>query len=160
MGVNRAIDWRRTLLGLLLASAWLVPPGCGSGHPKTTSVTGSVTYQGQPVGGAQVMFYCKTGRPAEGVTDPAGRFTLTTFRDNDGALAGEHAVVISKPMHAGNVAQKAAIDNPHAPPASPGGARTMPRQAIPARYALPGQSPLRATVTLGGSNDFTFDLTD
>ena len=29
------------------------------------------------------MFECKTGRPAEGITDVEGRFTLTTFAQRD-----------------------------------------------------------------------------
>jgi hypothetical protein len=160
-GLNkRSINWPRTSLAMLLMSAWLVFPGCSSGHPKTISATGIVIYQGQPVEGAQVMFYCKTGRPAEGVTDAADRFTLTTFRENDGALVGEHSVVISKPIHAGSPAEKAAGDNPHASSSDSHGAGTAPRQAIPSRYTLPSQSPLQVTVTLGGSNDYKFDLTD
>ena len=152
---------QRWIATLLLASAWCVVPGCGSGRPQTTRVTGTVTYQGKPVEQANVMFACKTGRPAEAITDAAGRFILTTFREGDGAIGGDHTVVISKYVSVSNAAGKSAISapattivdlrNPQTPP---------PRQAIPARYTSPSESPLRVTVTVGGDNDFTFKLTD
>lgn len=152
---------RRRALALLCASAWIVCPGCGSGHPPTTRVTGTVVYKGKAVGGANVMFECKTGRPAEGITDAEGRFTLTTFGEGDGALSGEHTVIISKYVSTDGPAGRTAVMDPHAAPVGDLRQPTnLPRQVIPARYTSPRQSPLHVTVTPGGDNDFRFDLTD
>ena len=130
--------WRRRALTLLCASAWIVCPGCGSGHPPTIRVTGTVAYKGQAVGGANVMFECKTGRPAEGMTDAEGRFTLTTFAQRDCALSGEHTVIISKYVSTDGPAGQTAVVDPHA--AAVGDLRqpkNLPRQVIPARYTSP-----------------------
>lgn len=65
------------------AAAWLavflalVPaPGCGRRNLAT--VTGTVTYQGQPVPEAFVMFSPTAGPAAGAVTDAAGVYTLLT----------------------------------------------------------------------------------
>jgi hypothetical protein len=36
-----------------------------------------------------------SGRMAFGMTDPEGRFRLTTFKHNDGALAGRYKITVS-----------------------------------------------------------------
>jgi hypothetical protein len=130
----------------LCACGALVVVGCGDGQPKTYPVTGTVTYQGQPVEGAQVMFTPTAGRAAEGTTDSAGKFTLTTLKSGDGALAGAHRVSITK------IVTQASKD-----PDNPYGTST---NALPPRYANPAQSPLQKDVSASGPNDFTFDLTD
>ena len=81
---------RRTIgcLGLWVFGCFVVL-GCGVSHPDTHEVTGEVTYNGQPVDGANVVFTLD-GPLASGVTDAAGKFTLRTFEDGDGAVAGTH----------------------------------------------------------------------
>lgn len=124
-------------------------------------MAGTVTYNGKPVVGANVMFECKTGRPAEAITDAAGRFTLTTFRQADGAIGGNHTVVVSKYAVVSGEGADPATAAPATAASDPRAvSRNPPRQVIPARYTSPSQSPLRVTVTPGGQNDFTFDLTD
>jgi hypothetical protein len=142
----------RRIAVLLFALASCGFLGCGSGHPKTIRVTGTVTHRGKPVEGANVLFECRAGRPAEAITDAAGRFTLTTFRQSDGAIGGEHTVVISKYVSDSGAAP-AAVDDLRDP-------RNHPRQVIPARYTSPSQSPLKVKVNPGEDNDFRFDLTD
>lgn len=114
--------------------------------PQAIPVTGTVTYKGQAVEGAQVMFTPEGGRAAEGTTDAAGKFTLTTFKPGDGALAGTHRVTITK-----------IVTEKSADPGNPYGTST---NALPAKYGNPGQSPLSETVAAGGKNEFTFALTD
>jgi hypothetical protein len=78
--------------------------GCSSDAPKinTVPVTGKVTYKGQPVAGATVAFIPTNpdGRPARGVTDDQGVYTLTTYlgpQDQPaGAEPGEYKVTIEK----------------------------------------------------------------
>lgn len=73
--------------------------GCGSGMPTTYPVHGEVVFaDGSPLKGGRVEFRIE---PEEGKRINArgeiavdGTFKLTTFSPNDGALAGEHEVVI------------------------------------------------------------------
>src|SRR5260221_12521077 len=74
--------------------------GVASGCNRTGlhSVKGTVTLDGQPVEGASVQFILigSEPRPAIGLTDSSGSFTLTTLKSNDGAKAGEYKVVVLK----------------------------------------------------------------
>lgn len=78
--------------------------GCGGDQLETVQVSGIVTCQGKPVPNAQVMFNPQEisgrdasdlGKPAIGLTDEQGRFTLSTYGDEDGVVAGRHAVNVS-----------------------------------------------------------------
>ncbi|HTN76072.1 MAG TPA: carboxypeptidase-like regulatory domain-containing protein [Pirellulaceae bacterium] len=144
MLTRRAWNLRCCLTLSLLGSVALI--GCGSGHPQTTAVTGTVTYGGKPVAGAHVMFTPEGGRPAEATTDAAGKFKLTTFSPGDGALPGKHRVMVSK-----------VVTQPSPDPSkNPYGTS---KNELPARYASP-QSPLQHEVTAKGPNDFQLELTD
>lgn len=121
--------------------------GCGNRNPATQAVTGTVTYQGKPVEGAGVMFMPNVGRPASGETDAQGRFTLRTYKENDGAILGENVVSISKTIPA-----------PHDSTKDPMLQKMI--SVLPIRYASPTTSPLKATVSATGPNDFDFALTD
>src|SRR5690606_5861700 len=60
-------------------------------------VSGKVTYQGQPVSGADITFHHEsTDRSAFGRTNDEGEYKLTTFSSNDGAVEGKHGVTIVK----------------------------------------------------------------
>jgi hypothetical protein len=95
---------------LCLASTCLifVFSGCGgSNEYETTPVSGVVTCKGKPVGNATVNFTPlpdasraagQRGRPALGLTDKDGRFTLTTYSDGDGAIVGKHTVTVGLNM--------------------------------------------------------------
>lgn len=71
--------------------------GCGSNKPKTTPVSGMVTYKGAAVSAGIVRFNPadpKKGRVAEGKLDSSGNFKLSTFHPGDGALPGDYHVTI------------------------------------------------------------------
>lgn len=75
--------------------------GCGGSDrgqlPPTYQVTGVVTYQGEPLADALVQFQrTDATRGAVGKTDANGRYQLSTFGSNDGAVAGPYAIAISK----------------------------------------------------------------
>ena len=72
--------------------------GCGGESlPKRVPVSGSVTYKGKAVEGATVGFLCEGApRMASGITDKDGKFTLTTYEPNDGAIPGKHTVTVTK----------------------------------------------------------------
>jgi hypothetical protein len=82
----------------LIVLASLLISGCAnSDRPKLAKVSGTVTLDKMPVEGAAVMFMpVGGGRPAQGLTDAQGKFTLTTFEDGDGAIIGEHKVTVTK----------------------------------------------------------------
>src|SRR5438876_2881402 len=71
--------------------------GCGSG-PKTYKVDGVVTLDGKPLAGATVAFMpqAQDGHLARGLTDQDGKFQLSTFGTNDGAVRGEYKVTVIK----------------------------------------------------------------
>ena len=144
---------------LLIFVVSILSLGCSnSRHPELRRVKGHVVYQGQPVSDAVVAFYNeKSPRPATGTTDASGDFYLTTFDDNDGALPGEHTVVITK---------TAASETDDSPQLSMDEAMTAPspriktKRLLPAKYASVKTSPLRYTVADDGPNDFSIDLDD
>src|SRR5437868_6979200 len=81
------------LLVLLLSSVLLTSAGCGG--PNLSKVEGVVTLDGAPLPGATVSFMpVGGGRAAAGMTDSAGHFQLSTFRTDDGALAGDYRVIV------------------------------------------------------------------
>jgi hypothetical protein len=70
---------------------------CGSGTDRLYPVSGQVSYRGQPVAEALVVFHPLDGQPGPkplAYTDAQGRFTLTTHQAADGARAGEYAVTV------------------------------------------------------------------
>ena len=116
--------------------------GCGPRRAETYPLTGVVRFAGKPVEAATVSFFPTGGRPANGVTDAAGRFQVRTWSAADGALPGEHVVCISKQV----------------PDPTAGADYLGLRHVLPEQYASPARSPLRATVTANGPNDFAFEL--
>lgn len=84
-----------TLVGLCLVSPALV--GCGNSGPRLTPVEGVVTVDGNPIEGATVLFEPEAGgRPATGVTDAQGKFSLTVLDEGDGAHLGMNRVSVAK----------------------------------------------------------------
>jgi hypothetical protein len=70
--------------------------GCGPGGPSLYKAGGTVTYNGQPVSGANVTFQYEDGNSASGVTDAAGKYTLTYLGNPKGAAVGKCMVSVSK----------------------------------------------------------------
>ncbi|MCG6156417.1 carboxypeptidase-like regulatory domain-containing protein [Rubinisphaera margarita] len=60
-----------------------------------SSVSGTVTLDGQPLEGATVTFIPAEGRSSTGVTDASGNYTLKYSADRDGAVPGQHQVTIT-----------------------------------------------------------------
>src|SRR5262249_6170903 len=81
------------LMALFLSPMLLVSAGCGNAN--LSKVEGVVTLDGAPLSGATVSFMpVGDGRAASGLTDGDGYFRLTTFRTDDGALAGNYKVIV------------------------------------------------------------------
>lgn len=132
---------------VLLAILAGLPSCSGSDRPKTYQAGGKVLYQNQPVQDAEVTFVPAKGPMATGKTDAQGQFQLSTFTPNDGAVAGEHTVLVVK--------KEKYVD-----PKMPVSPYEILRNVLPACYGSLQTSPLKAAVKPEGPNQFTLELID
>ncbi|QEH39010.1 hypothetical protein OJF2_76220 [Aquisphaera giovannonii] len=84
----------------LAAAASFPLSGCGSSsgevNTATLPVKGVVTYKGKPLTSGVINFEPEAaGTEAHGAIGPDGSFTLTSYKDGDGAVAGPHRVAVS-----------------------------------------------------------------
>jgi hypothetical protein len=68
--------------------------GCGDGRPARVPVSGNVTIDGALVTRGNIKFVPENGRPSFGQIGADGRFTLTCYDGNDGAIRGKHRVQV------------------------------------------------------------------
>lgn len=138
---------------LIVVLGCAMVPGCGRsvGGSDAVEVTGTVTYQSNPVEGANVIFQPAAGSSqtmgSQAVTDAKGRFTLSTHvgggKFKPGIAPGQYVVSITKLDTAG-------ISNTLA----------APKDLLPKTYGNPKTSGLTAEVALGRENNFEFVLRD
>ncbi len=127
---------RTSFLAAALAGV-LAAAGCSG--PLVT-VTGRLTYKGQPVPSTYVIFQPEEEgkRASRGITDDDGRFSLTNSKSDVGALRGRHTVYLKYHLTAdeemGKVPPKASKD----------------LKAAIAKYSDPKKSPLHYEVTSNG----------
>jgi hypothetical protein len=143
--------------------------GCEqSNRPATYPVRGTVTYRGKPVAGASVAFLAPGApRLAVGTTDDAGRFSLTTYEQDDGAVLGTHVVTVQKlAMQPGpsydvpdGKIDNAAIERAMQEAALRVEAAEKAGSELPAKYASHNTSELRLEV-VESENDFKIELAD
>lgn len=160
---------RSLVLSLVFLTPCLVGCGGASGRPDLYKVTGTVTFKGAPVEGANVTFSptsAEASRSAAGATDASGKFSLTTFDTNDGAIAGEHLVTIVKVASGGD---SGVITEANAKEMMARNMGTMssgktsevkPELVLPAKYADAKTSGEKRTVSASDANDFKFELTE
>jgi len=160
---------------IFLASCLTVTGCSGSGRPAIAPVRGTVTYKGQPVAGATVVFLCPGApRLAVGKTDERGEYQLTTYESNDGAMIGNHVVTVKKKSTAAETAHTDAGATGEAlqgEALSKAIAQSMressqdakkaekARSLLPVKYAYLKTSDLRKEV-VDGENVINLDLTD
>src|SRR5438105_2993244 len=142
--IARGVVWAFLLA---LASA-----GCSSKN-KPIEVEGIVLLENEPVAEATVLFVPEgdTGQPAHGMTDENGKFQLSTFKENDGALPGSYKVTVRK-----------SVPTPQPPEADPDDARSImahfkaikqskhEKSPLPALYASEKTTPFHYTVPVEG----------
>ncbi len=135
--------------------ACLVMAGCGGTELGTVGVTGTVTYQDQPVAGANVTFASEGNPLAVGTTDEKGVYTLMTV-GKPGAVPGEHKVYISKMESAGGASEPKPEDMVDMTAKA-----KEAKNLIPTKYNNPATSGLTASVGNDASaNVFDFSLKD
>jgi hypothetical protein len=136
-------------VGIFLVTATI---GCGGG-PKLVKASGTVTYKGKPIPGADIiMMSDASSSPSIARTDDQGRFTVTTD-GKPGALVGSYRVAITAARNKKEV--------------SPGAALSMTSEQIaanredliPIKYNNFESSGLTADVGKdAAANDYRFDL--
>lgn len=125
----------------LIAAVFTI--GCGG--PGTVPAGGTITYKGQPVADANIMFTpVGGGEIATGQTDAQGKFSLGVVKPGDGAVPGEYRVSLTP-----KEAERAEGDYSASPP-----------PPFPVQYTTDAGSPLKATVKRGEKNDFPLELKD
>jgi len=138
--------------------------GCGddSGLGKRYSVSGTVTYNGQPVEEGQISFVPvdQTKQLAANGFIQDGHYSLTTVSPQDGALPGEYKVTItSKEADNSQVARTIMEKGGGARQAEVGKATAKAKDRVPAKFQLPETSGLTAKVE-EHSNTIDFPLKD
>jgi hypothetical protein len=83
------------LIGTFSVLAFIFLAGCNDGRPARVPVSGQVLIDGQPLKYGQIQFIPDNARLSGGRLDAEGRFTLSCFEKNDGAVLGLHRVTIT-----------------------------------------------------------------
>jgi hypothetical protein len=78
---------------ILLVASLLA--GCGPDRPDLVEVSGQVVIDGQLLSIGNIKFVPNGGRASWGKIDENGRFSLSCYETNDGALPGRHRVQVS-----------------------------------------------------------------
>lgn len=145
-----------TLLGCCLLSLPLA--GCGGEDNGTlVPVSGTVTYNGSPLTKGEIQFIpaqASGARGAQGAIGEDGRYALSSYGLNDGAHPGKYNVTIiargeDLPIPKKKKGQMMEED-------MQGSGKLL----IPKKYGVAKDSGLSADVTVGGINEFKFDLKD
>ena len=86
---------RPCLTPLLALASGLLAWGCGgdSGELPTVRVSGSLTVEGKPVPQGTVHFQPEKGPAATGIVHD-GKFTLFTYKEGDGVVAGKNRISV------------------------------------------------------------------
>lgn len=130
----------------LAVAALLFLTGCG---PQSSSISGKVTYQGQPVTGGSITLLPvgasgaeSSGKPAAANVQADGTFTMAPGSDAGGASPGQNRVVYSAPVTE-----------------LPAGVELQPGQSPPAS-PFAGLRPTNETVEVkAGKNSLEIELT-
>ena len=130
------------------------------------TVSGTVTYNGQPVEGASVQFVKVGGsRSSRATTDAEGRYKLGTYEDGDGAPAGEYVVIVTKREKSTETEDDIDDDQPGAEMSEEMERKQAeipePKSLLPAKYGNHSTTPFqKMSVTAEGPNEFELKLED
>lgn len=141
----------------------------GCGIPNLGQVSGTVTYDGEPLDGATVSFMPEdsTGVFAVATTDEQGRYVLAAPIKKgmiQGALAGKYRVTISKkgvkpdPDEVLFEQKKITYDELQTRMGRKGESAAETFDMIPSRYGNADSSGIQVEVIAKIQNEFNFDL--
>jgi hypothetical protein len=135
------------LLVLLLAIS-----GCGRSRPPGGTVTGTVTYKGEPVPAGQVSFIAVDGKSAMAHLDEEGNYEATDVP------LGKVSVTVTTPPPAAGI-ENAAKNAPKGKRFGVGNPIVAPGKivSVPGKYSDPAKSGYSTTVT-EGTQTFNIDL--
>jgi hypothetical protein len=166
----RIMPIKRHCIPAICAIVLLAPCGCGGGGPERpdlAAVSGTVVYDGQPLAGAEVAFWAdKAPKASIGVTNSEGKFQLTMFDLNDGAMPGENVITVTKRVATAAPSSsdmEAMLNDPTTMTAAmqaedEPGEKQEAKSDIPAKYSEKGTTPLKETVSTSGNNEFVLQL--
>lgn len=123
--------------------------GCGDQRMEVYPVHGTVSLNGTPAAGADLVFY-GTDEALQTVdapipkarADEQGRYEVSSFEPGDGAPAGEYRVTV--------VWRQSDSNDPEN--------RDLARDRLQGKYADPQTSPLRVTVKPEPNNELPLEL--
>lgn len=136
-----------------LAAAWLASSlmlvGCGSSGPEMAPVSGTVSYNGEPLKKGMIAFVSSdpARQNATAMIGPDGSYTLQTIEPGDGAQVGDYTVTVT------DVATEEILDY------IPKGKPAAKTSTLPDKYGNPDTSGVKVTVQ-SGSNTIPIELKD
>jgi hypothetical protein len=149
---------------ILFFIAMFLNSGCNhSGLSGLVVCKGRVTLDTVPLEGATVTLIPNIEniteenkqRNAFSVTDSAGRFAMTTLKENDGVYPGQYWVIITKYEQSGELIKTGEID----PETGKDIMFEKSVNRLPTIYENYRESQLRVTVTDSGVRDIVLELT-
>ena len=78
------------MLALCIASLL----GCGDNLPTRVPVSGHVFFDGKPLEKGTLLIQSLDQRSSYAQLGPGGKFTVSTFSENDGLMPGKHQVAV------------------------------------------------------------------
>ena len=134
------------LLLMCLAFALVCSVGCSRG-PELSQASGTVSYEGKPVPSGSITFYPSKGRPASGIIQADGTFTLSSYKRGDGLPIGKYKVCVTayKQIDAPANLDEIKVAKPA-------------EHLVPKVYSSPLSSPIELEVTESGENHFKIEL--
>lgn len=122
--------------------------GCfgNSDQLPTAEVSGKVTYKGKPLPMGSVTFIPDTpGKAASGEIQEDGTYVLTTYSKGDGAIIGNHKIMIISERDTSNLPAESAEANEDL-------------SLIPEKYSMSPKTSGLTAVVKEGDNEINFDL--
>jgi hypothetical protein len=143
MSVGQPAKTTRPVGALAVVGLAVLASSCGGGRKPVFPVRGQVLdAKGKPAAGALVIFHPVQPDPKGppkpvGRADEDGRFALTTYKEGDGAPAGEYVITVTWPRPKKSPFEPEAGDR------------------LQGRYASPDRSNIRFTVENKPDNEVT-----
>lgn len=136
--------------------------GCSqSDQPQAYPTSGVVYFNGKPMqGGGAISFVpvvSQVGKMAGGKIRDDGTFTMSTYKDGDGSIAGKFRVMIMQSVS--KEPEMIVPDGGGEPVMASGPIETVAKsQQIPFIYGDPVKSPVTVDITAEGPNELKIDL--